>query len=583
MFDDSSRPAPAKAAVKAIGGPALAILAVLLLASIAHAAIGDGALLQKTGAAGCISDSIGSDGTPGCQDGVALNNAQDVAVAPGGESVYVTSQGENAVAIFDRDATTGELTQKPGTAGCVSETGTTGACQDGKALQGADGVAVSADGKSVYVGSGFSHAVAIFDRNTVTGDLTQKTGTAGCISDDGTGGACQDGNALQGAENVTLSADGGSVYVTSNSLNVGQDGVAIFDRNTTTGALTQKAGTAGCLSDDGTSGACQDGVGLDAAGRLAVSADGKSVYVASNLDSAVDILDRNTTTGELSQQTGPQGGCISNDAFNNCKRGRALTGAQGVAVSPNGKSVYVVSAATGGGGSAVAIFDRGARRTLTVTVGGTGSGSVTSSPAGINCGATCSANFADSTEVTLNGMAGASSTFAGWTGCDAPSANSCTMSMDADKAVTATFNAVDSTPPSAPTELATTPAGPANNNAPLVQGNAEAGSTVRLFTNATCAGAAAISGTAAQFLTPGLTINVPDNSTTQISATATDAAGNPSGCSGSISYAENTPIVTPLPTVTPPAATPTSTSTATPKKCKKGQKLKKGKCVKKRK
>ena len=60
-------------------------------------------------------------------------------------------------------ALTGDLTQPAGTAGCISETGA-GPCADGHALQGPEGVAVSADGKSVYVASFVSNAVARFNR-----------------------------------------------------------------------------------------------------------------------------------------------------------------------------------------------------------------------------------------------------------------------------------------------------------------------------------------------------------------------------------------------------------------------------------
>ncbi len=81
-----------------------------------------------------------------CQDGVALNNARNVAVSPDGASVYLASSASDAVAIFDRNTSTGALNQKAGTAGCVSEDGTGGACQDGVALDGAAGVAVSPDG-----------------------------------------------------------------------------------------------------------------------------------------------------------------------------------------------------------------------------------------------------------------------------------------------------------------------------------------------------------------------------------------------------------------------------------------------------
>ncbi len=80
-------------------------------------------------------------------------------------------------------AAVGGLTQKPGTAGCISETGSAGACVDGNALDNAVSVTISPDGANAYVASVNSNAVAIFDRNTTTGALTQKAGTAGCISE----------------------------------------------------------------------------------------------------------------------------------------------------------------------------------------------------------------------------------------------------------------------------------------------------------------------------------------------------------------------------------------------------------------
>lgn len=62
------------------------------------------------------------------------------------------------------EAFLGLLTQLAGTAGCVSKTGTLGACADGTALNGAASVAVSRDGKHVYVASFDSDAVAAFAR-----------------------------------------------------------------------------------------------------------------------------------------------------------------------------------------------------------------------------------------------------------------------------------------------------------------------------------------------------------------------------------------------------------------------------------
>jgi len=53
---------------------------------------------------------------------------------------------------------------------------------------------------------------------------------------------------------------------------------------------------------------------------------------------------------------------------------------------------------------------------LTVQRAGNGAGTVTSSPAGINCGATCSSSFPNGATVTLKAKASSSSRFAGWSG-----------------------------------------------------------------------------------------------------------------------------------------------------------------------
>jgi uncharacterized repeat protein (TIGR02543 family) len=76
---------------------------------------------------------------------------------------------------------------------------------------------------------------------------------------------------------------------------------------------------------------------------------------------------------------------------------------------------------------------------LSVAKAGAGSGTVTSSPTGINCGGTCSANFNSGASVTLTAAAASGSTFAGWGGA-CSGASSCTVSMTAARSVTATFN-----------------------------------------------------------------------------------------------------------------------------------------------
>jgi hypothetical protein len=76
---------------------------------------------------------------------------------------------------------------------------------------------------------------------------------------------------------------------------------------------------------------------------------------------------------------------------------------------------------------------------LSVTKSGTGSGTVTSSPSGINCGTSCSASFNTATVVTLTATPDTSSSFAGWTGCDAVNGNVCAVTMNAAKSVTGLF------------------------------------------------------------------------------------------------------------------------------------------------
>ena len=76
---------------------------------------------------------------------------------------------------------------------------------------------------------------------------------------------------------------------------------------------------------------------------------------------------------------------------------------------------------------------------LTVGRAGSGSGTVTSAPGGIDCGVTCSASFAEGTSVVLTAAPAAGSTFTGWTGACAGALPTCTVPMDAAKSVTATF------------------------------------------------------------------------------------------------------------------------------------------------
>jgi len=272
-----------------------------------------------------------------CTVGRALDGPKAVAVSPDGASVYVTAELSGAVAVFARDPTTGALTQLPGTAGCVSETGSGGACADGTALVDVEGITVSPDGASVYVASASSDAVAAFARDPATGALTQLAGTAGCVSETGSGGACADGTALDAAFDVQVAPDGDHVYATAGISGA----LVIFARDGSTGALTQLPGTAGCVSETGTGGLCADGVGLaDPTGGLVVSPDGGHVYAAARTSDAVAAFARSPGTGALTQLPGTAA-CVSETGADGCTDGTALDHPEGIAISPDGEDVYV--------------------------------------------------------------------------------------------------------------------------------------------------------------------------------------------------------------------------------------------------
>ncbi len=79
--------------------------------------------------------------------------------------------------------------------------------------------------------------------------------------------------------------------------------------------------------------------------------------------------------------------------------------------------------------------------TLTVAKSGTGSGIVTSNPAGINCGTDCTENYTSDTSVTLTAAPASGSTFAGWSGV-CSGTGTCTLTMNGNKSATANFNLI---------------------------------------------------------------------------------------------------------------------------------------------
>ena len=95
--------------------------------------------------------------------------------------------------------------------------------------------------------------------------------------------------------------------------------------------------------------------------------------------------------------------------------------------------------------SVIATFNPPANQSLTVSKTGLGSGVISSAPAGINCGTACSYGFAYNTLVTLTATPTTGHSFGGWSGGVCSGTGTCTVTMNAAKSVTATFNVPNQT------------------------------------------------------------------------------------------------------------------------------------------
>ena len=208
---------------------------------------------------------------------------------------------------------------------CFAQTPASG-CTSAPGLESARAVAITADGLNLYVGGGTS--ISAFQRNAKTGALTQLAGVLGCVSSSG-GTGCGHALGLSGVAQIALSPDGRHLYAVSSI----SGSVTAFARDVKTGALTQLRGAAGCVRPGG-QGGCASGVGLAGATALAIAPDGRSLYVAGRDANAVASFSIDPVGGAL-LQLGGKGACMrGGDDAGACTDGRALLGADALAISP---------------------------------------------------------------------------------------------------------------------------------------------------------------------------------------------------------------------------------------------------------
>ncbi|HJT21081.1 MAG TPA: CARDB domain-containing protein [Nitrospira sp.] len=167
----------------------------------------------------------------------------------------------------------------------------------------------------------------------------------------------------------------------------------------------------------------------------------------------LEVTLRPTFTVTVEKQGGGQGTVTSSPAGINCGATCAAQFDGSVSLNAAAAPGSVFAGWSGGGCSGTggctvteeatvtATFNAAPNTSrLTVVESGGGSGTVTSSPSGINCGSACFSNFATGSTVVLTATASGGSTFAGWSGGICSGTGPCTVVMSADQTVTATFN-----------------------------------------------------------------------------------------------------------------------------------------------
>ncbi len=307
------------------------------------------------GAGGCLRDPRRQPGAeapcPGAVQGLA--GAQAVAVSGDGANVYVAA--ESAVVALARDPSSGALRPAlwPSARACVASVSRSCATEDA-AVNGADALAISRDGRYVYVGASNTASVSAFARAR-HGELVPLRedlgGYFGCVSGEPLAGIRQArcggrATALAGVAALAISPDGRNLYAVSYGLAPGQDSIVTLERNPSDGGLRPLAGTHGCLQSLPGRG-CRALAGLEGASAITISANGRFVYVASQVSGAVRGFLRDRATGALTALYG-RGGCVSSGehAAGDVPCAASvpqLAGARSIALSPDGRELYVAA------------------------------------------------------------------------------------------------------------------------------------------------------------------------------------------------------------------------------------------------
>ncbi len=245
----------------------------------------------------------------------------------------------------------------------------------------------------------------------------------------------------QGVVTLTVNKTGsGTVISNPAGINCGSVCSAQFTRNTTV--------TLTATPDPGST--VSSWSGCDS-----VSSDQRQCTVTMTTNRTVTVTFSTTATFTLTVTVSGNGSVSSspsgiNSCRGTCSASFAANTTVTLSASPDsGWSFSGWGGACSGTGTCQVVMDANKSVTatfsqnpvLTVNISGTGSGTVTSSPSGINCGSVCSASFARDTQVILTATPDAGSTVSNWSGCDSVSQDkrTCTVRMTGNRTVTVTF------------------------------------------------------------------------------------------------------------------------------------------------
>lgn len=283
----------------------------------------------------------------------SLSGVEDLSISPDGEHLYAAAYGADSVLVFARDATSGLLTLLEVESDGVDDltdthpvTGISGNTVNG--LEGAAGLAMDSTGTNLYVTGFTDNAVAVFTRESDSGDpdfgkISYQEVNVDLLSD-GNGGTV-DGAA--GATAAIVSPDDSHLYVAAN----GENAIGVFTRLANGGLAFLEVKKDGAAGADGLGGA----VALD------IDPTGTHLYVAGQTDSggAIAVFER---------ATGARGATPGTLTFKEVHRNGAgtagtqgLLGARSVDVSFDGRYVYT----TGYSDNALSVFERSGDGTLT--------------------------------------------------------------------------------------------------------------------------------------------------------------------------------------------------------------------------